>query len=151
MFCGSIRADLVVAHPGGTAPSVEISSIVVSSAPLDRAELDPGITCKVDRLGGAPHGIPERGVYFVTLNDRNVSTSYKDTGGVTREMDPGNVLRLKSGGSDTVPLPRGDTRRDIRDFRITTKAEQPQQLTFRISYDQDGEKKVETRRVVIWK
>lgn len=149
IYCDSMKLSLVLANPEKAGAPVLINAIGVEVTPLDAAQVVPGLQCKVDRFDSHPHGIVERNTYMMQIVDAGVRGKLLKDATTSVPVQSQNIL-VAGANTRAISLRPGEEPVGL-DFQLQSTARQPQQITFTISYDQDGEKKLTTRRVLLWK
>ena len=149
VFCDSMKLSLVLAHTGRPKAPILINSITVNSSPLDVNQLQSGASCKVDELSSVPHGIIEKNVFSIDLGDRKVIGRYIKDANTAVAVEAANLLASRLATRAITLKP--DEEPVGLDILVRSVAKEPRVLTFTISYDQDGERRITTRRLVVWK
>lgn len=149
VFCDSMKLTLVLANPTKAKSPVLINSISVESAPMDADQIAQMSPCKVDRFSSRPHGIVERNTYMLQVDDSAVRGKYLKDASNSVPITPANVLAIGS-AAKAIALRPGEEPFGL-DFYLQSGSKEPRQVTFIVSFDQDGEKKLATHRVVLWK
>ena len=149
VHCDSAELSLVLAHEGNPPGPILINSIAVRIRSLERAELEGAAGCKIDPLSSVPHGIMEKNMFIIGLSEQAVRARYLRDATHVEQVDSENVLKTKL-SSRAITLAR-DGAQESLDFAIQTTSDTPKELTFVLSFDQGGEKRLVTRRVVLWR
>ncbi|MGA4278372.1 esterase/lipase family protein [Ralstonia nicotianae] len=149
IFCDSMKLSLVLASSARGKSPILINSIRVNSAPLEGAQLPAGAQCKVDRFSSQPHGIIERNTYLIQVDEASVRGKFLKDAVNSVPVDSQNVL-IAGAVARAISLRPGEEPVGL-DFYLQSTSKQPQQITFTIDYDEGGERKLTTDRVILWK
>jgi len=149
IFCDSMKFSLVLANPEASKTAILINSIGVEAATVDPAQVPADAQCKVDRFASHPHGIVERNTYMMQVEEAGVKGKLLMDSATSVSVQSQNIL---TAGTKTraISLRPGEEPVGL-DFYLQSTAKRPQQITFTISYDQGGEKKLKTQRILLWK
>jgi hypothetical protein len=149
VFCDSMKLSLVLAHTGKSKVPILINSIAINSSSLTSNQLQSGTVCKIDKLSSVPHGIIEKNIFAIKLEDKNILSHYIKDASNAIEVDSNNILASKL-AARAISLKEAEEPVGL-DIMIHSFAEEPRELTFKINYDQNGEKSITTKPVIIWK
>jgi pimeloyl-ACP methyl ester carboxylesterase len=149
IFCDSMKFSLVIANPEASKMPVLINSIGVEATPLDAKQVPAGAQCKVDRFASRPHGIVERNTYMMQVEEAGIRGRLLKDSANAMSVQIENIL-VAGATTRAISLRPGEEPVGL-DFYLQSTAKQPQQITFTISYDQGGEKKLKTHRILLWK
>ena len=149
VYCDSMKLTLVLANPSTARSPVLVNNIRIDSAPVTSDQIGQGEQCKVDRFSSRPHGIVERNTYLMQVDDSTVRGKFLKDANNSVQVAATNVLSIGA-VPRAISLRPGEEPVGL-DFYFQASSKEPRQVTFTVSFDQDGEHKLTTQRVVLWK